>query len=136
MPPDAVLLDLAKSYELHNCRRAPHAVDEAARQWVVGRDAVRKRLMTYFDRRETGWSLELVLPAALRPDIVEAPDALAAYERLAANGEAPPTYRLFRSVFIESRAFPRSTLSPSATASSGRLRRWAKGAELARRVVR
>jgi hypothetical protein len=106
MPPDVVLLDLANSYELHNCRLALHAVDEAARQWVIGSDAVRKRLMTYFERLETGWSLERVLPAALRSDIVEAPDALAAYERLAAIGKAPPTYRLFRSVFIESRAFP------------------------------
>jgi hypothetical protein len=97
---------LVRAFELHGGRLADHCLDEWAQIWVIAPDSVRRELQTHLARVEATWMMTVrPSPAELRI-LADAPDALAAFESMTARGRAPPTFRLFRRVFLESGAFP------------------------------
>lgn len=98
---------LVRAYESHGGRLIWHDAVDAADALGIDTASVHRRLARHFDRLERrGWGLA----AALKTDALrltgDAPDALDAYERLGSAGLAPPTFRMFRRVLIDSGAVP------------------------------
>lgn len=100
------LAGLVRDFELHGGGVADHFLEEWARRWMIDVHSVERELRGYLQRREANWVMT-ARPAAEHLDVLaQAPDGLAAYELLGRIGTAPPTFRLFRRIFLESGAFP------------------------------
>lgn len=98
---------LVRAYESHGGRLAPHDAIDAAIALGIDSASVQRRLARYLDQLEApGWRIAAALKADALRLIGDAPDALAAYERLDTAGLAPPTFRMFRRVVIDSGAVP------------------------------
>jgi hypothetical protein len=98
---------LVRAYESHGGRLTWHDAADAADGLGIDSASVHRRLVRHFDRLErTGWGLAAALKADVLRLISDAPDAMDAYERLRPAGVAPPTFRMFRRVLIDSGAVP------------------------------
>lgn len=101
----SVMDSLVRAYESHGGRLAWHDAVGAAEGLGIDSASVHRRLARHFDRLEsTSWRLAAALKADALRLTGDAPDALEGYERLRTAGLAPPTFRMFRRVLIDSGA--------------------------------
>jgi hypothetical protein len=97
---------LVAEFDWHGAKLAPHLIESARSAFGVTESGVRKRLDRYLGHLEVGWSLQRDFDLRRLQDIEDAADALDAYRRLRLAGVAPPTYRLFRHIFIDAPGYP------------------------------